>query len=82
MLRNKHFILHSQIWGLILNFCALQVHGATLLDGMKVAVKVQHRGMENLMRSDLRNIVWVLMLHHVGCKLIMLNVYIYMFLFI
>lgn len=36
-----------------------QVHGGTLWDGTQVAVKVQHRGMEAMMRSDLRNIVWL-----------------------
>lgn len=36
-----------------------QVHGGTLQNGMRVVVKVQHRGMETLMRSDLRNIAWL-----------------------
>ncbi|MCO5606252.1 hypothetical protein L7F22_060439 [Adiantum nelumboides] len=36
-----------------------QVHGGTLRDGTRIVVKVQHRGMETMMRSDLRNIVWL-----------------------
>eukprot|EP00250_Pteridium_aquilinum_P011766 c20291_g2_i1 orf=270-2069(-) len=36
-----------------------QVHGGTLQNGTQVAVKVQHRGMEAMMRSDLRNIAWL-----------------------
>src|ERR1044072_134823 len=33
-----------------------QVHGATLADGRRVAVKVQHLGIERLARQDLRTI--------------------------
>jgi hypothetical protein len=33
----------------------LQVHRATLLDGTVVAVKVQHMGMEEILRSDVYN---------------------------
>ncbi|KAL3692088.1 hypothetical protein R1sor_005739 [Riccia sorocarpa] len=36
-----------------------QVHGAVLKDGERVVIKVQHLGMEVVMKSDLRNIVWV-----------------------
>ncbi|KAH7433361.1 hypothetical protein KP509_07G065200 [Ceratopteris richardii] len=36
-----------------------QVHGGILQDGTQVVVKVQHRGMETMMRSDLRNLVWL-----------------------
>ncbi|CAM6100827.1 unnamed protein product [Calypogeia fissa] len=36
-----------------------QVHGAELKDGRRVVIKVQHLGMELVMKSDLRNIVWV-----------------------
>ncbi|OAE28578.1 hypothetical protein AXG93_2175s1620 [Marchantia polymorpha subsp. ruderalis] len=36
-----------------------QVHGAELKDGKRVVIKVQHLGMEVVMNSDLRNIVWV-----------------------
>lgn len=36
-----------------------QVHGGTLQDGTQIVVKVQHKGMETMMRSDLRNIVWL-----------------------
>ncbi|KAI5072552.1 hypothetical protein GOP47_0012658 [Adiantum capillus-veneris] len=36
-----------------------QVHGGTLRDGTQIVVKVQHRGMETMMQSDLRNIVWL-----------------------
>eukprot|EP00873_Tetraselmis_striata_P036537 jgi/Tetstr1/456801/TSEL_043475.t1 len=32
-----------------------QVHRATLADGEPVVVKIQHRGVERMMRSDLRN---------------------------
>ncbi|MCO5606706.1 hypothetical protein L7F22_060896 [Adiantum nelumboides] len=36
-----------------------QVHAGTLRDGTRIVVKVQHKGMETMMRSDLRNIVWL-----------------------
>ena len=36
-----------------------QVHAATLQDGTRVAVKVQHDGMERVMRSDLLNMLRV-----------------------
>lgn len=36
-----------------------QVHAATLHDGTRVAVKVQHDGMEGVMRSDLLNMLRV-----------------------
>ncbi|XP_002963711.2 uncharacterized protein LOC9655240 [Selaginella moellendorffii] len=36
-----------------------QVHGATLIDGTPVVVKVQHLGMDTIMHSDLRNLARV-----------------------
>lgn len=38
------------------------MHGAELKDGKRVVIKVQHLGMEVVMNSDLRNIVWVSLL--------------------
>lgn len=36
-----------------------QVHGGTLKKGMRIVIKVQHKGMDVLMSSDLRNIAWL-----------------------